>query len=562
MVWRIDDPQGGEAQKVKYDVVRYTRGVGLDLGCGPTKAFPHFIGVDSCKDTALFGIQMKPDVVCKDASNLDDCIEDASCDFIFSSHLLEHIDDYQAALRNWWAKIKAGGHLCLYLPHRDLYPNVGQHGANPDHKHDFVPYNIHAAMDRFATDVDVVCQEIRNGGQEYSFLLVYRKQLADERDECRDLTAGGQPGWRWPAFGPGPAKTACVVRYGGIGDMMQAANLLPELKRQGYHVTFMTTPRGQEPLLHDPHIDDWFIQDNDQVPNQELAEFWRVQARHFDRFINLSESIEGTLLAMPGRSNHMWPDSVRRRRMGINYLEWTAELAELPYAQEARFYATAEETQRAVGRIDQLRTRMDGALSIPQARPHRMFVMWCLSGSSVHKFYPGQDDVIANLLAACPEVVVLLVGDAACKILEAGWEQEERVVCLSGELAVRDTLALAQQVDIVVGPETGVLNAVAFDAVPKVVLMSHSSVENLTRDWLNVDAMEPQDTSCYPCHRLHYGRDFCHEDPITGAAMCQVNISPKRVFEVILERVDLWRSFKGLIYDAQRPHQAGAHALR
>lgn len=549
MVWRIDDPQGGEAQKVKHDIVRYTRGVGLDVGCGPTKAFPHFIGVDSCKDTELFGIQMKPDVVCKDAANLDDCIEDASCDFVFSSHLLEHIEDYQAALRNWWAKIKVGGHLCLYLPHRGLYPNVGQFGANPDHKHDFVNEDIERALAEIAEGgYDLVVDEIRAEDREYSFLQVYRKRDDGVIFQSHRL--------------PRPAKTVCVVRYGGIGDMMQAANLLPELKRQGYHVTFMTTPRGQEPLLHDPHIDDWFIQDTDQVPNQELAEFWQAQAKHFDRFINLSESIEGTLLAIPGRANHMWPDSVRRRRMGINYLEWTSEIAELPYTQDARFYATEEETQRAVDFLDRVRTRLDGELRIPQARPHRMFVMWCLAGSSMHKFYPGQDDVIANLLAACPEVVVLLVGDMACKILEAGWEQEERVVCLSGELKVRDTLALAQQVDVVIGPETGVLNAVAFDAVPKVVLLSHSSVENLTRDWLNVDAMEPQDTPCYPCHRLHYGREFCHEDPTTGAAKCQVNISPKRVFEAILERVDLWRSFKGLIYDAQRPHQAGAHALR
>jgi hypothetical protein len=60
MVWRIDDPQGDEAGKVKYLVVPYTRGAVLDMGCGPSKAFPHFIGVDDCKDTALFGIRSSP----------------------------------------------------------------------------------------------------------------------------------------------------------------------------------------------------------------------------------------------------------------------------------------------------------------------------------------------------------------------------------------------------------------------------------------------------------------------------------------------------------------------
>ena len=57
---------------------------------------------------------------------------------------------------------------------------------------------------------------------------------------------------------------------------------------------------------------------------------------------------------------------------------------------------------------------------------------------------------------------IFLVGDEACRLLEQGWEKEPRVVCLSGQLGIRDTLALAQQVEVVIGCETGVLNAVAF----------------------------------------------------------------------------------------------------
>ena len=52
MTWRAEDPMGDEASKVKYDIVEYTRGAVLDLGCGPSKAFPHFIGVDG-GDAAL-----------------------------------------------------------------------------------------------------------------------------------------------------------------------------------------------------------------------------------------------------------------------------------------------------------------------------------------------------------------------------------------------------------------------------------------------------------------------------------------------------------------------------
>jgi SAM-dependent methyltransferase len=144
MVWKIDDPQGSESMKMLWELVPYTRGRGLDLGCGPSKTFPHFIGVDNHKDTYLFGVQMKPDVVC-DITKLD-VFGSASMDFVFSSHALEHIKDHAAALKEWWRVIKPGGHLCLYLPHKNFYPNIGQEGANPDHVHDFLPQDIVDAM--------------------------------------------------------------------------------------------------------------------------------------------------------------------------------------------------------------------------------------------------------------------------------------------------------------------------------------------------------------------------------------------------------------------------------
>lgn len=533
MVWRAEDPQGDEAGKVKYEIVQYTRGVGLDLGCGPRKAFPHMIGVDSCADTALFGIAIKPDVTCQDASNLDAEIQDTSLDFIFSSHLLEHIQDTRAALANWWKKLKPGGHLVLYLPHRDLYPNIGKPGANPDHKHDFVPLDIQQHLAAIGS-WDLLVEEVRAERMEYSFLQVFQKR---EREDGLHFRS---------AYEPKPDKTACVVRYGGFGDSIQAANILPELKRQGYHVTFMTTPRGQEILKHDPHIDAWLIQDQDQVPNQELAEYWAAQARRFTKFINLCESVEGTLLAMPGRANHMWPDSLRRSELGKNYLEFTSAIAELPYKSEARFYASDEEKARARGYLADFSHALAGPLRIGMRAPDRFVILWCLSGSSMHKFYPHQDEVIAAVLQTMPEACLIFNGDEACRLLESGWENEPRIRCESGKMGIRETLTLAQHVHCVVGPETGTLNAVAFEPVGKVIMLSHSSHENLTKHWHNTEVLTPADTSCYPCHRLHYGREFCREHPETGAAMCQIDIAPQRAYAAIRRHYDDWRLLRSL----------------
>lgn len=521
MTWRIDDPQGDEAAKVKYEVVQFTRGNVLDIGCGPKKAFPHFVGVDSCKDTELFGIQIQPDVVVEDACHLP-MFEDGSQDAVFSSHLLEHIEDYRAALKEWWRVIRPGGHLILYLPHRDFYPNVGQYGANPDHKHDFVPHDILSAMLGVAAGdgFDLKVCEPRNERQEYSFLMVFEKcgPAMDGVDRYRESWMDREQ------IGP----TACVVRYGGFGDMLQASNVLPALKRAGFHVTVMTTPKGQEVLREDPHVDAWFIQDTDQVPNHELTQFWQAQARRFDRFINLSESVEGTLLPIPGRANFYWPDAVRRKRLGINYLEWTSELAGVEYASEARFYPTDAEMEKVAEAFGE----------------GRFNIVFALAGSSIHKFWPHQDSLIARCMLEMPQAHFYLVGDYACQILEAGWENEPRVHCLSGQLSIRDTLTMAIMAHAVIGPETGVLNAVAFEQdVAKVILLSHSSVENLTKHWVNTTTLTPPaEVSCYPCHRLHYGRDYCHEFPETGAAICQQAIDPALAFDALRRAYEGWRS--------------------
>ena len=534
-MWRATDPQGDEAGKIKYEIVEYTRGIVLDLGCGPKKAFPHFVGVDNCIDTELFGIPIKPDVMVEDCSDLSD-FKDEACDAVFSSHLLEHIEDTEKALLEWWRVIRIDGYLVLYLPHRDLYPNIGQPDANPDHKHDFTEDDIGRIMVGVAAksgfNFDCVRCEVRDEGTEYSFLMVFQKTLK----------SGCAYSFKYKER---PEKTACVVRYGGYGDMLQAANILPELKRQGYHVTFMTTPKGQDILREDPHIDDWFIQDDDQVPNHELHHFWAVQAKRFDKFVQLSESVEGTLLAMPGRANHAWPDSVRRVELNRNYLEWTSNLAELEYHSDARFYPDPTEQARVARYLHQLRADLwaetDEVARRVQNPPPRFFILWALAGSSIHKFYPWQDSVIAQIMLDIPEAVVIFTGDHACKILEQGWENETRVRCESGNMDIRSALTLAKQADLVIGPETGVLNAVAFEDNMKIVLLSHSTPENLTKHWKNAIALEPTDTACYPCHRLHYGRDFCHEHVQTGAALCQVNITPDRVYDAIREAWMVWR---------------------
>ena len=97
MTFNARDPQLNEVEKVRYDVVPYAGTGGFDLGCGANKVFPHFVGIDSGVDTTLFNVTMQPDFIA-DCTKLPQ-FADGATECVFSSHLLEHIEDYRAALR-------------------------------------------------------------------------------------------------------------------------------------------------------------------------------------------------------------------------------------------------------------------------------------------------------------------------------------------------------------------------------------------------------------------------------------------------------------------------------
>jgi len=503
VTWSRETSSGYETAKVRWELVQYTRGRGLDLGCGSDKGFPHFIGLDSNKDERLFGHRATgADMIVPTCEKLE-MFADASMDFVFSSHLLEHIEDHRAALAEWWRVVKVGGHLVLYLPHKNFYPNIGQPGSNPDHVHDFLPADIIDAM-RGVGGWELLRNEDRNGGDEYSFFQVYRK-----RSDMQHVYSLPKK----------PHKSAAVVRYGGIGDMLQAASVLPGLKAQGYHVTFYTAPLGEEILKNDPNVDAFYVQDTDQVPNAALGDFFKHEAKKYDKWVNLCESVEGSLLALPDRASYSWSHDVRQSYFGRNYLEFTHDLAGVPHKFRHAFHATPQERDRAK----------------KFANTHGRFVAWSMSGSSVHKSWPHTDAIIARLLLTDPDIKIVMLGDATCQMLEAGWENEPRVIRLCGRLPIRDSLALIEYASVVIGPETGLLNAAGMLDVPKVLMLSHSSHENLSKHWKNVTVLEPKNVPCFPCHRMHFGWDTCKRDNETGAAMCQARISPNQVWDVLCE---------------------------
>lgn len=327
---------------------------------------------------------------------------------------------------------------------------------------------------------------------------------------------------------PKPEKRALVCRFGAWGDLLQCSSVLAGLKDEGFHVTLMASPPASDVLKHDPNIDAWMLLTKDLVPNGDLCAFWEWQSKNYDRFVNLSESVEGTFLALPGRAMYPVAPAARHAVLNHNYLEHQHRLAQVPHKPQVKFYATTEEKEWA----RRTRSRMgDGPV-----------VVWSLAGSSVHKTHAGLDQIIASFMVAT-DASVVLVGGPECVILEAGWESEKRVHKTSGKWSMRQSLAFALESDLVIGPETGVLNAMCCEPMSKIVLLSHSTVENLTRDWTNTISLWSKNTTCKgrgnneapACHKLIFGWDHCTKHEESGTAQCQADISTGDIWEAIVK---------------------------
>ena len=159
-----------------------TVGLGVDFGC---EVDPH-----PCARVLVDGQHIVHDeyretheVHVRDINaGFADWLEDPGrrFDFVWSSHLLEHVLDPHRFLREAFALLRDGGHLILVLPDQDFYwPRRHPH-ANPDHQWwDLSPEKVlrwaHAASGGRLAPVFRKDATACEGGQ-WGFVLAWRKE--------------------------------------------------------------------------------------------------------------------------------------------------------------------------------------------------------------------------------------------------------------------------------------------------------------------------------------------------------------------------------------------------
>lgn len=323
-------------------------------------------------------------------------------------------------------------------------------------------------------------------------------------------------------------KRICLVRFGAYGDMIFMTLLIDHYKRSGYHVTLCTTERGNGIFKNDPRLDDVMFIESGVVSDAVgvFEGFFAELAKQYDELINLSGTLESTLLPREGQDKLYGEDFLTRHAAcNKNYIDAHFEKCGLPVAPKAKpkIWLSESEISWAYHEVGLAK----------KALKKSFVVLWNLWGSSFHKIYPWMYDVWGLVDANEDDIGFITISDQEGKILE-----DKRLRCVfrrAGRYSIRQTLALHSVVRAVVTPETlSLVAGFAFDA-PIVALLSHSSPEQYY--WREQDVVlypTHLDCPCYPCHQIHYSRLSCPRGKVErSATLCMDSIAPVDVYEAI-----------------------------
>ncbi len=389
-----------------------------------------------------------------------------SCNWAVVGERLFDVGDFNKTFKEITSKLQRDGHVIIALPTLQ----------QPKH----VSFFSYAKLEELLkANGKWVIKDYQN---QFGTILVIAKYLG--------------PGHRVDYLPVKQKKRACIIRYGAIGDLIMATPLIRALADDGYEVTLNISTYSRDAITNNPHVHNIIWHERNIVENHELGPYWDVWKTEYDKYINLSESVEGSLLKIEARRDFYTTQAFREATCSANYLDRTMEIGGYRTSSiRQEIYLSPKEQREAEKRL--------------VAHKEKFVVAWGLSGSSfAHKRYGILEPVLRSWLDLHPDAHVLTLGNDASRILEFDHPQ---VTKLAGETNLREVFAMLPQVQCVAGPESAIINAAACFDTPKIVLLSHSSEANLCTHWTNYQALKPSFdlAPCYPCHQLHNGPDTC-----------------------------------------------------
>jgi ADP-heptose:LPS heptosyltransferase len=478
---------------VRFRSVAYLTGRGLSWGC-PGDLFPRAAFAPG-KYSVNVDIAINPTVAVIDGDVK--IFADESFDHLVVGYRLQESIDPAYIFRQLVWKLKVGGHVVVYLPN-DETPG------------------LRFKFDRGAVETllsQTGAWKIKGEYVKDNRVLVIAKKITGHKGTIVHLKPPDKP-------------RACIVRYGALGDMVMITPLIHKLHDEGYEVTMNITPYAMPILENNPYVDNYVFQEREAIPNNNLGQYWDTWRGEYDKYINLSESIEGSLLKVEGRKEFFTTQSWRHETCNKNYYDYTMSLGGYNDYTGTRgeLYFTPQEQREAKKFRDEHRGKF--------------LILWGLNGSSHHKVYPLMQVVVDQWLKSHPDTVIVTVGDERAQTLEY---DHPNIIHAAGLWPLRKVMALVPLADCAIGPESILTNISGCFDTPKITFLSHSTHENLCKYWKNDFCLAPDRAfaPCYPCHQLHYTLESCPivnasdtetgEELSAGPACIMGAISPDRV---------------------------------
>lgn len=294
-----------------------------------------------------------------------------------------------------------------------------------------------------------------------------------------------------------------LVRDGAIGDVIQITPAVRAWAQAGNRVTVCThAANGWAVLANNPHVDA-ILDMPDGLPwaqrGRVIREYVKRHNLAANRWVDLAGSCESKYLFHASRPEYHQPVEVRRSiNRGVNYIRHIC--CDLCGGSETRMelFASNEEQRWC----DDFRRRFDG----------KTIVYLQLHGSSLNKAWPYWP-LLVEALHRDPTTLVVTGGSPRARALEAGIFEHVGVdrnrflpLCSNGgdKWTLRKSIVMTRAAHMVIGPETGLINAAIAWGTPTLVLHSHAAPENLLDpSWPNVWSVTPDERCpCAPCYKI------------------------------------------------------------
>jgi len=272
----------------------------------------------------------------------------------------------------------------------------------------------------------------------------------------------------------------------GIGDLLFTTPIPRLLTEEGHTVDVAIYPQNEAVYRHNPYIDKLIL-----YPDDEGYLDWKEQVeKDYKQIIYLGMTLEKKYLHRTDGFFGPIPSLEERRAAaaGQNYIDETIRAA--GFSVNGKHYRPElYQSEKETAILERYRRELsaDG----------RKIIFWNILGSTKNKTIVRGFKYIEQVLARVPDSIHWIL--TGYQINAANMPQDSRVKQANWDL--RTSMLLTQLADVVIGPESALVNAAGAYDTPKVIFYSHSAPENLGVNYLNHYPICPS-CDCHPCYLL------------------------------------------------------------